>query len=278
VPQLKAALRARGVRYGARPTKAALVELLRWSLAQEGEGPAAATGAPLAAAAVAVALQPDECVWRDDASGDDAAQKACGSVEPGTAQRDVERGPDVGTSSAVVVGTAHLVAMPNHLDRETEDAKAPGAAQPTAPAVTPGTQQLQRQQHVASAAEAAREKERAGENKAVEHVALHDNIAGGTIDDGRHIATPASPSKPRCGQRGHPTPPAPPVTPERGPGGSPVGGTRPHRLKRRTRGHEQGHKPAADGAVEKVSGVPESATEGNAVVHGAQSKRRRART
>jgi hypothetical protein len=278
VPQLKAALRARGVRYGARPTKAALVELLRWSLAQESEGPAVATGAPLAAASVAAAQQPDEYVWRDAASGDEGAQKVHDSAKPGTAWRDVEMGPDISTISAVMVGTAHLEAMPNHLDRETEDAKAPGAAQPTAPAVTPGTQQLQRQQRVASATEAAREKERAGENKAVEHVALHDDIAGGAIDDGRHTATPATPSKPRCAQRGHPTSPAPPVTPECGPDGSPLGGTRPHRLKRRKRGHEQGNKSAADGIVGKVSKMPESATEGNAVVHGAQSKRRRART
>jgi HeH/LEM domain len=135
VPQLKAALRNRGIRYPAGAKKAELVEQLRWadSLAQSAPADtgAAATTTAAAAAADAAAVSPEVYDWDSAAPPSRAATAA--AVPPGAAARFAAG--DFGLDEPVV----------------------------------PGIRQFEA---VASAGEAEIEKEAAGENRAVEHVAM----------------------------------------------------------------------------------------------------------
>ena len=153
VNQLKMALRARGVRYPGGAKKAELRDLLRWAL--DSAAPAGDAPQP----ALAPAVFPETYDWDALADGQSDAESD-----------DVEVVAEAAGSSAAAAAAADTPAATLAHDVEGADA------------VRPGTQQFER---VATAEEAAREKALAGENRAVEHVALHDDagvsaaLAGG---------------------------------------------------------------------------------------------------
>ena len=157
VPELKAVLRSRGMRYPQGQKKAELVELVRWA-----EGLAeSAPGAPAAAQSTAPA--PDGTAQAADAS------QAAAVVSP-----EVYKWDDAALAATNAAPSANKPAkMAAVAASGTSMAArfAAGAFDDTEP-VVPGIRQFET---VATAEEAAIEKEAAGENRAVEHVALHED-------------------------------------------------------------------------------------------------------
>ena len=175
VADIKAALRQQGIRYPKGALKAELAELLRWSsqVAAGGDTEASAKAGTSKAAAEDSAgptVSPETYGWDAGAvTGASAGGSAAAAAPAG--------GMAVSASSAA--GEAARCAAGQY-----------GSDEP----VRPGIAQFE---DVATAAEAAVEKEAAGENRAVEHVALHaeasmDLGAGGYDDNGAQAAGPAT--------------------------------------------------------------------------------------
>lgn len=158
------ALRARGIIYPKTSKKAELLELVKWALQSEATG-----AAPVASCAPAVF--PETYDWdqlivgQSDAESDPGVKEGTlsgGVIEPqqSLAHKRLKVSEATGNKQAAEAA-AHSKAA--ELGRRVESSAIPD--------VHPGTQQFDR---IATAAEAAQEKELAGENRAVEHVALFD--------------------------------------------------------------------------------------------------------
>ena len=155
VPELKAQLRQLGVRYPAGAKKAELVELATWAgtMATGAGPPAPAVSAPAGDAGDDATVSPELYEW--DAAGPSSSGAPAAPAASGAA-------------AAQESAASHAARC------------AAGEYGPNEP-VVPGIRQFEA---VATAREAALEKEAAGENRAVEHVALAEN-ADGLIGLGR---------------------------------------------------------------------------------------------
>lgn len=167
VPELKAHLRQLGVRYPAGAKKAELVDLVTWAGGMAAGPSGAATTAAQAQAGSGGAAVPGR------AAGEAA-------VSPELYEWDAHAGPSNIQAASTAAAAAN---SPSGAQESAASHAARCAAGEYGPAepVVPGIRQFEA---VATAREAAMEKEAAGENRAVEHVALAEN-ADGLIGLGR---------------------------------------------------------------------------------------------
>ena len=173
VADIKAALRQQGIRYPKGALKAELAELLRWS-SQSGLLVATRKQLPKLPSARQLQRTPHGPTVSPETYGWDASTAA---------------GTSAGGSAAAAAPAGGIGCLTARSAASEAARCAAGQYGPDEP-VRPGIAQFE---DVATAAEAAVEKKAAGENRAVEHVALHaeasmDLGAGGYDDNGAQAA------------------------------------------------------------------------------------------
>jgi hypothetical protein len=164
VAHLKLVLRARGITYTSTSKKSELLDLLTWAIDSE-----ATKEVPVSS--ISPAVFPETYDWDQLIVGQSDAESL-----PEVTEGAHHEGRDEGQSSERKHPAVPEATGNQHAARAAAQSKAADLKRQveglTGARVQTGTQHLGR---IATAAEAAREKELAGENRAVEHVALYDS-------------------------------------------------------------------------------------------------------